>query len=91
MEAKLVFIDIETGGLNPTRHPIIQLAAVATDARLNELELLEIKIQFPEQNATRASLRKNHYTRNRWACEAVAPHDAARTLVAFFRRPAPLF
>jgi DNA polymerase III epsilon subunit-like protein len=85
---KLIFIDLETGGLNPNRHPIIQLAAIATDAALNELEYLELKVQFQERTATKASLRKIHYTRNRWAREAIEPYDAARTLAAFLRRHA---
>lgn len=28
---RLVFIDLETGGLDPQRHPITQIAAIAVD------------------------------------------------------------
>lgn len=82
---RLVFLDLETGGLNPKRHPIIQFAAVAVDEELRELDLIEIKVQFTERTATKASLRKNHYSRGLWRREAMEPKAAARELAAFLR------
>ena len=40
MEQRLVFFDLETGGLDPKRNPIIQLAAVAVDSHLEVIEAL---------------------------------------------------
>ena len=85
---KLVFFDLETGGLNPSRHPIIQLAALAVDERLTPLEAIELKVRFDESKATRASLRKNHYNRGVWAREAIEPREAARLFADFLSRHA---
>ena len=38
IQESLVFFDLETAGLNPDKHPIIQIAAVAIDAELNEVD-----------------------------------------------------
>ncbi len=85
----LVFIDIETGGPNPSRHPIIQIAAVALDgSRLATLETSEIKIRFDERKANKYSLRKNSYSRSLWQREAMPEHKAARQFAAFLRRHA---
>ena len=88
MEQRITFLDVETGGLNPNRHAIIQLAAVAVDAEFQEVDAFEVKLRFSESSATRANLRKNHYSRSRWAREAVEPVDAARNFAAFLRRHA---
>jgi DNA polymerase III epsilon subunit-like protein len=79
----LVFIDLETGGLSPTRNPIIQVAAIAVNSALEPVEAIELKIQFRESQATKQSLRKNHYSRNLWAKDGVPPLDAARQLAKF--------
>src|SRR5262245_34281258 len=83
-----VFVDLETAGLNPQKHPIIQLAAVAVDHRLEPLEAFEVKVLFAERSAQRDTLRKNHYSRGRWAREAVEPREAATRFAAFLRRHA---
>ena len=75
---KLVFFDLETGGLNPTRHPVIQMAAIAVDQHLEPIETFEAKIRFDEQKANRNSIRKNHYHRGIWAKVALEPEVAAR-------------
>jgi DNA polymerase III epsilon subunit-like protein len=85
---KLIFADIETGGLNPRRHPIIQLAAVAVDSNLEPLDAFEAKIRFDEREANRNSLRKNHYHRGIWAKDAQEPKEVAERFAAFLRRHA---
>ena len=60
MAQRLIFFDLETGGIDLKRHPIIQLAAVAGDQRLEVLEGFEAKIQFVSRRANSHSLRKNH-------------------------------
>jgi oligoribonuclease (3'-5' exoribonuclease) len=67
---RIVFFDLETGGLDPRRHPIIQIGAVAVDADLVAIESFEIKVQFSRKKANRDSLRKNHYQPGVWAREA---------------------
>jgi DNA polymerase III epsilon subunit-like protein len=86
--SKLIFLDIEAGGTNPKRHPIIQLAAIAVDAELSPIEAFEVKIRFNENQANRNSLRKNHYRKGTWATEALEPIEAARAFADFLRRHA---
>lgn len=88
MEQRLVFFDLETGGLDPKRHPIIQLAAVAVDEQLEVLEAFEAKIKFNPRHAKAQSLRKNHYHPGVWANDAREPKDVAQDFSAFLRRHA---
>lgn len=84
----LVIFDVETGGIDPKRHPIIQLAAVAVDARLEVQEAFEAKIRFNPKCANAHSLRKNHYHPGVWAKEAREPRDVAGDFAKFLRRHA---
>ncbi len=85
---RLVYFDLETGGLNPKRHPIIQLAAIAVGDDFEPIEAFEAKVRFDEGEANRNSLRKNHYHRGIWAREAHEPEEVARTFAEFLRRHA---
>jgi DNA polymerase III epsilon subunit-like protein len=87
---RLVFFDLETGGLDSKRHPIIQLAAVAVDQRGEAIEAFEAKIQFDRRRANAYSLRKNHYQPGVWAVEALPQREAAHAFAAFLRRHATL-
>ncbi|MDZ4782252.1 MAG: exonuclease domain-containing protein [Planctomycetia bacterium] len=79
MAERMIFLDLETTGLNPRRHPIMQLAAIAVDQSLAPLEATELKIRFREQAATRASLRKNHYSAQWYrSCHEVPSGSASR-------------
>src|SRR5713226_5801631 len=82
---KLIFVDLEAAGLNPKKHPIIQLAAIAVDHHLEPLEAFEAKIRFDEREANRNSLRKNHYRRGLWAREAHEPEEVAKKFAEFLR------
>lgn len=88
MDETLVFFDLETTGQNPRRHPIMQLAAVAVNQALETVASIELKIRFREAEATRASLRKSHYSPWLWADEAFPPREAAVAFAAFLRRHA---
>jgi exodeoxyribonuclease-1 len=84
---RIVFLDIETGGLEFTR-PIIQLAAVAVDAELRELESVERKVAFDEAAADPQALSANKYDPDVWRREAVECSEAARQFAGFLRRHA---
>lgn len=47
---RTVYFDLETGGLDSSRHPIIQIAAIAVDKELNGLSEFEGKIIFHPQD-----------------------------------------
>jgi DNA polymerase III epsilon subunit-like protein len=85
---KIIFFDIESCGLNPKRHPIMQLAAIAVDDHLEPVEVFEAKVRFDERKANRNSLRKNHYRRGLWAREAHEPKEVAKQFAEFLRRHA---
>lgn len=87
-EQRLIFFDLETGGIDPKRHPIIQLAAVAVDEHLEVLEAFEAKIKFNPRQAKAQSLRKNHYHPGVWANDAREPKLVAQDFSEFLRRHA---
>ena len=74
-----VCFDLETAGLEVTR-PITQIAAVAVDRSLHELESFEVKIAFAEADAAPAALHRNQYYSNVWNRDAV---DLLRVLPGF--------
>lgn len=86
-DTRLVMIDLETGGLEPKR-PIIQIAAIAVDWRLNEIDSFEVKVRFKESSACPDSLRRVHYRRAEWKRSAVTPKKAAWAFAKFLRKHA---
>lgn len=87
---RLVFFDVETGGLDPARHPLIQFAAVVVDGDWNEVEALEAKIHFDPATADPSALAVNSYDPDIWASQALAPTIASRLLGDLFRRHATM-
>lgn len=63
----VIFFDLETGGLSPYKHPIIQLhaAAVRWDD-LETLETLECKVKFDVSQCEQEALNVNHYHPLAW-------------------------
>ena len=82
----LIFFDLETAGLEPKQHPIIQIAAIVVDSTLRELESFEAKIRFDESEADPKSLSKNRYDKKQWKREALDPAIAASKFSKFLRR-----
>lgn len=86
-DERLVFVDLETAGLEPTR-PIIQLAAIVVNALLVEIESVELKVRFDEQQADAGALNKNRYDAELWRATAIDECQAAETFAALLRRHA---
>ncbi|MEK7572411.1 MAG: 3'-5' exonuclease [Patescibacteria group bacterium] len=63
----LAFIDIETTGLDITKHEIIEIGCVITTPKLEIIEKFELKIK-PEhiENADPVALKINHYDSVNW-------------------------
>lgn len=90
MEHCIVYFDLECGGLDPKRHAIIQMAAIAVRDPCEPLEAFEAKIRFDERKANKNSLRKNHYHPGTWAREAQEPLQVAHEFAGFLRRHASI-
>jgi len=86
----LVFIDLETGGLDPARHPITQIAAVAVDQSLVELDAIERKVDFDMATADPEALKISSYSREVWDRESVPQPHAIDDLSRFLKRFADL-
>lgn len=86
-DERLVFIDLETGGGEPWR-PIMQLAAIAVDSDVRELETLEMKLRFQRHRVHPGCLRKPGYSAERWAQEALSEREAGRRFSDFLKRHA---
>lgn len=85
-----VFIDLECGGLDPKRHPIIQIAAIAFDSEWEERERFEVKLKFDEADCDPEALKKICYDRRLWALHAVEPLTAHHRLSYFLREHATI-
>jgi exonuclease I len=81
----IVFFDLETGGLE-LKHPILQIAAIATDADLRERERFECKLLFREEDAQPEALELNHYDPAVWRREALEPKEAVARFGDFLGR-----
>lgn len=87
MQNTVVFIDLETGGTDIHRSPIIQIAAIAVSAD-QITDQLEIKVCFDESQADPEALRLNSYEREEWQKCAIAPAMARGKLCAFLKKHA---
>ncbi len=83
---RMVFFDLETGGLDPARHPITQIAALAVDGDLNEIDSFEAKVRFDICVADPEALRLNRYDPEIWKAEARPPLRVCDDLAAFLKR-----
>ena len=86
---KIVFYDIETSGLMPDKHDIIQIAAIAfsiESGEWNELEEFEIKLEFNLEKADPEALENNCYNKEVWEKEAVPQKRAIRVFSDFLRK-----
>lgn len=56
-EDRIVFFDLETGGLDPTKHPLVQFAAIAVDCKTFEsLSGISLRIQFDPRTCDEEAL-----------------------------------
>lgn len=85
---KVVWLDTETGGLDPNKHQLIQIACIATDFDMLEpIDELEVKIKLSDDpnRYTAEALHVNSYNAEEWAVSAITEPLAKQKLVAFLR------
>lgn len=85
---KIVFFDLETGGLDPSKHPVTQFAAIAVNNKWKEIETLEMKVLFDEATAEKEALDHNHYDPAVWKAEGVHQDQALTKISSFLKRHA---
>ena len=88
MAQRIVFFDLETGGLD-ARHPDIQIAAVATEG-LVEVDVFEAKIQFDARAADPEALKINSYDAKLWQKEAQPERVVVAGFATFLNKHATL-
>lgn len=89
MSDRIVFVDLETGGVE-SHHPDIQLAAVAVDAELAEIESFEAKIQFDVAKCDPEALELNAYNPDEWLHFAKPERVVVSEFGAFLRKHSTL-
>lgn len=87
---RLVVFDLETGGLDPLQHPVIQVAMIALDSQWREVDSLEVKVEFDLEAADPDALAKNSYSAEEWRLKAVSPSFARGYVTDFLKRHATL-
>ena len=80
----IVWVDLETGGLDPALHQITQIGAVATlgDSTLQEIgEPFEAKVALASGHYEEDALKKQGYDKDVWIKEAVSVQVAIRAFI----------
>lgn len=86
---RIVFFDVETSGLDPKYHEIIQIAAVAVDAdNFDEIATFASKVKFDASLASEDALAVNSYDPGVWQREAVPTLQARGEFDNFLREHA---
>lgn len=85
---KLVFFDLETTGLDPKRHEVMQVAASAVDDELRVVDEFEVKANVSWKEAPKDAKHWTRYDRDLWRREAVSPRVAALRFAKFLRKHA---
>lgn len=87
-DERIVVLDIECGNFGRERPLIIQLAAIAVDRELREVELFAALVRFNERFASRRLLTKARYDRALWTSKARDKREVAIAFRQFLRRHA---
>lgn len=83
---RAIVVDVETGGLNASEHPIIQIAAIGIDLDLlTPIERFERKIVFRKEKAEAKALSLNSYNEAEWKRSAVHPVKACEEFTDFVK------
>lgn len=86
---KTVYIDLETGGLDIQRSPIIQIAAIATTEG-QIVEEFERKVLFDFEKADPEALKLNSYDATLWDAAGISEAGAITALSEFLKRHSTL-
>ncbi len=85
---RIVFVDVETSGVSPKKHEIIQLAAVRVNPSFSGYRTFEVKLQFDHAKADPQALAMNSYDAELWEKEAVSPREGMAQFARFLEESA---
>jgi len=75
MNNRLLFIDTETGGLDPQKHSLLTIGIVVWDKKLGELFSDEYAVYSDKYIVTKSALRINHFNEEDHRRKAIAPKE----------------
>jgi len=86
----LAFVDVETTGLLPGYHEMIDIGAIVTDLEGREIDRLFLRLQPQHPERTSEGARAvNAFDPDRWReLGALSPKDAVERIVSFHQRAA---
>lgn len=87
---RIVWLDLETGGLDERVHQVVQVAAVAAGLDFAVVETFEAKLLLQPGRYTDEALKLNSYDPVVWSTSAVGSSEARAQLGAFLSRHSTL-
>lgn len=80
---RLLFIDTETGGIDPTKHTLFSIGLVVWDSTNGILDSKEILIKSDEYIITKEAQRINRFERDTHELTALPPKKAIERIIDF--------
>lgn len=78
MNNRLLFIDTETGGLDPQKHSLLTIGVVVWDEKLGELYSDEYAVYSDTYTITKSALRINHFNEELHREKAISSKEIVR-------------
>lgn len=78
MNNRLLFIDTETGGLDPHKHSLLTIGVVVWDEKLGELYSDEYAVFSDTYTITKSALRINHFNEELHREKAISSKEIVR-------------
>lgn len=75
MNNRLLFIDTETGGLDPQKHSLLTIGVVVWDEDQGELFSDEYAVSWEQYVITKTALRINHFNEDEHRKKAILPKE----------------
>ena len=79
---RLMFVDTETGGLDPQKHSLLSLGIVIWDSAIGELYSTEYYINSDNYNVTKTAARINHFNEKDQLEKSLNPIDVVEKIIS---------
>lgn len=78
MSDRMLFIDTETGGVNPAKHSLLSVGAVVWEKGIGELASYEFYLESNNYVVTRSASRINHFDQSEHNGKAVSAKEVIK-------------